>query len=91
VSGVLVVRGEAGVGKTALLESLVAGADGMTVLRTRGVESEAELPYAALHRLLRPVLAATDRLAAPRPTRCAAPSASPVAARMTGSWFRSPS
>ena len=61
----LVIRGEAGVGKTALLESLIAGADGLTVLRTRGVESEAELPYAALHRLLLPVLAATDRLAAP--------------------------
>ncbi len=65
-SGVLVLRGEAGVGKTALLDDLVAGADGVTVLRGRGVESEAELPYAALHRLLRPVLAVADGLAAPQ-------------------------
>lgn len=51
-SGVLVLRGEAGAGKTALLEDLVARADKVTVLRSRGVESEAELPYAALHRLV---------------------------------------
>ena len=42
-SDVLVVRGEAGMGKTALLEALIAAADGMTVLRARGVESESVL------------------------------------------------
>jgi hypothetical protein len=55
-SGALVVRGEAGVGKSALLGHAAARADGMAVLRASGVESEAELPFAALHQLLRPVL-----------------------------------
>jgi len=64
-SAVLVVRGEPGVGKTALLaEALNHGAD-FCVLRGLGVESESELPFAALHRILRPVLAHTARI--PRP------------------------
>jgi AAA ATPase domain len=50
-SGVLAIRGEAGIGKTALLESLRAGCESIRVLRTTGVESEAELAYAALHTL----------------------------------------
>ncbi|MDP4500601.1 helix-turn-helix transcriptional regulator [Nonomuraea turcica] len=54
-SGALVVRGEAGIGKSALLESCVAGAR-VRVLRVTGVESEADLPFAALHLLLRPVV-----------------------------------
>ncbi|MFI7129197.1 LuxR C-terminal-related transcriptional regulator [Nonomuraea sp. NPDC050153] len=53
-SGALVVRGEAGIGKSALLES-VARAHAR-VLRVTGVESEADLPFAALHLLLHPVL-----------------------------------
>ena len=61
-SGVLVVRGEAGVGKSALLDHAAGRAEGMTVLRAAGVESEAELPFAALHQLLRPVLALAGRL-----------------------------
>ncbi|WP_101789034.1 helix-turn-helix transcriptional regulator [Nonomuraea indica] len=53
--GALVVRGEAGIGKSALLD--YAGATTQAhVLRVTGVESEAELPFAALHLLLRPVL-----------------------------------
>ena len=55
-SGVLVVRGEAGAGKSALLDHAAGQAGGMLVLRAAGVESEAELPFAALHQLLRPVL-----------------------------------
>jgi hypothetical protein len=66
VGGALVVRGEAGAGKTVLLADLVAGAADVLVLRGHGVESEAELPYAGLHQLLRPVLAAVDGLAAPQ-------------------------
>jgi DNA-binding CsgD family transcriptional regulator len=54
--GVLVLLGEAGIGKSALLEQAAGRAGGMTVLRCRGIESEARLPYAALHQLLRPVL-----------------------------------
>jgi len=61
-SGVLVVRGEAGVGKSALLDHAAGQAEGMTVLRAAGVESEAELPFAALHQLLRPVLGLAGRL-----------------------------
>ncbi|MQA98164.1 MAG: AAA family ATPase [Streptosporangiales bacterium] len=51
-SGVLVLRGEAGIGKTALLEYAAQGADGMRVLRGVGVEAEAELPFAGLHLLV---------------------------------------
>ena len=64
-SGTLVVRGEAGVGKTALLADAVEQASGMQVLHGAGVESEVELPFAALHQLLFPVLDRIDRL--PRP------------------------
>jgi DNA-binding CsgD family transcriptional regulator/tetratricopeptide (TPR) repeat protein len=55
-SGVLVVRGEAGIGKSALLGYAAAAADGMLVLSAAGVETEAELAFAGLHLLLRPVL-----------------------------------
>ncbi len=50
-SGVLAIRGEAGIGKTALLDNLRAGCESVRVLRTTGVESEQELAYAALHTL----------------------------------------
>ncbi|MEV5324435.1 AAA family ATPase [Nonomuraea sp. NPDC052634] len=53
--GVLVVRGEAGIGKSALLGYAAENFTGQ-VLRVTGVESEAELPFAALHLLLRPAL-----------------------------------
>jgi len=55
----LVMRGEAGIGKTALLEYLVQTASGMTVARAAGVESEMELAYASLHQICGPLL---DRL-----------------------------
>ncbi|MDA0158940.1 LuxR family transcriptional regulator [Solirubrobacter ginsenosidimutans] len=50
-SRVLVLRGEAGVGKTALLGHLSASADGVRIARAAGVESEMELPFAGLHAL----------------------------------------
>jgi DNA-binding CsgD family transcriptional regulator len=65
-SGVLVLRGDAGVGKSALLDLACAEAVGMTVLYACGIESEARLPYAGLHQLLRPVLGLLDRLPAPQ-------------------------
>ena len=63
-AGVLVIRGDAGIGKSALLECVAAGADDMRVLWATGVESESELPFAGLHQLLRPVLDRVDRLPA---------------------------
>src|SRR5262245_42192439 len=65
-SGVLVVRGEAGVGKSALLEHAVAKAGGFRILRGVGVEVESELAYAALHQILRPVFDRIDRLPEPQ-------------------------
>ena len=59
--GALVVRGEPGVGKTALLTDAVYRAD-VKVLWTQGFESEFPLAFAALHRLLRPILGSVERL-----------------------------
>jgi DNA-binding CsgD family transcriptional regulator len=61
-SGVLVVRGEPGVGKTALLAYAAERASDMRVLRGAGVESESGLPFASLHQVLRPVLGRLDAI-----------------------------
>jgi AAA ATPase domain len=63
---VLVVRGEAGVGKTALLDYAIESASDMLVVRASGLESEMELAFAALHRLCAPLLDRLDRLPAPQ-------------------------
>lgn len=60
-SAAVLVVGEAGIGKTTLLTHARTTAAGFTVLHARGVESEAELPFAGLHRLLLPI---RDRLSA---------------------------
>src|SRR5215207_10049262 len=65
-SGVLVIRGEAGIGKSALLEHAAAAADGALVLRVRGIDSELELAWAGLHELVRPVLETVERLPGPQ-------------------------
>src|SRR3954451_3316924 len=62
----LVVRGEAGIGKTPLLEHLVASASGVTLGRAVGVESEMELAYASLHQLCAPLLDRLERLPPPQ-------------------------
>jgi DNA-binding CsgD family transcriptional regulator len=62
----LVLRGEAGVGKTALLEYLVEAASDLTVVRAVGVESEMELAFASLHQLCAPMLDRLDSLPAPQ-------------------------
>jgi hypothetical protein len=66
LSGVLVVRGEPGAGKSALLEYAVAQAEGFMVLRSAGIESEAELAFAGLHQVVRRVLDRLDRLPPPQ-------------------------
>jgi DNA-binding CsgD family transcriptional regulator len=62
----LVVRGEPGVGKTALLDYLAEQASGCRVARVAGVESEMELAYAGLHQLLTPMLDRPERLPGPQ-------------------------
>jgi DNA-binding CsgD family transcriptional regulator len=65
-SGVLVLRGEAGVGKTALLEHAIGSASDVTMLRAVGVESEMELAFAALHQVCAPVHDFLDQLPGPQ-------------------------
>ncbi|HEY8544364.1 MAG TPA: AAA family ATPase [Acidimicrobiales bacterium] len=65
-SGALVLRGDAGIGKSALLDHAVRSAGGMRVLRGVGIESEAELAFGALHLLLHPFLDRLDRLPGPQ-------------------------
>ncbi len=62
----LVLRGEAGIGKTALLEYLIGSAPDLTLVRAVGVESEMELAYASLHQLCAPLLDRLERLPAPQ-------------------------
>ena len=87
-SGVLMLRGEPGVGKTALLEYAIASArSAVTVVRVAGIESEMELAFAGLHQLCAPMLDRLDRVPGPQrdaletrlgwaPVRCP-----------TGSWL----
>ena len=60
------VRGEAGVGKTSLLDFLTESASDLRVLRAVGIEAEMELPFAALRQLCAPMLDAHERLPAPQ-------------------------
>ena len=72
-SGSLVLRGEPGIGKTALLDYAVAEASGMQVARLAAVEAETAVGFAALHQLLIPFLPEMDVL--PEPQREALRSA----------------
>ena len=62
----LVVRGDAGIGKTALLEYLIESASDLAVARAVGVESEMELAFASLHQLCAPMLDRLERLPVPQ-------------------------
>jgi hypothetical protein len=66
-SGVLVVRGEAGIGKTALLRYAARNASGFSVAQVAGVEAEMELPFSGIHQLCAPLLDQLDAL--PQPQR----------------------
>jgi DNA-binding CsgD family transcriptional regulator len=70
-SGVLVLVGEPGIGKTALLGHAAENAEGMRVLRCRGIESEMVIPFAGLAELVRPILSVLDRIPAPQATALA--------------------
>jgi DNA-binding CsgD family transcriptional regulator len=63
---VLVVRGEPGIGKSALLEYAVSSATGFQIARATGVESEMELPFAGLHQLSAPMLGGLALLPVPQ-------------------------
>ncbi|MEU9329944.1 AAA family ATPase [Streptomyces canus] len=65
-SRALVVSGEPGVGKTALLDWLVDEASGVRIVRATGVQAEMDLPFAALHQLLAPMLDRLDHLPVPQ-------------------------
>jgi DNA-binding CsgD family transcriptional regulator len=66
--GALLIRGDAGIGKSALLRWAVGSAQSkkMRILQTTGVRTEANLPFAGLHQLLRPILAGLDALPKPQ-------------------------
>jgi hypothetical protein len=66
LSGVLVLRGEAGIGKTALLDWAAGQADDMQVARVGGVESEMNMGFAGLHQLLVPFLGGLEALPPPQ-------------------------
>jgi hypothetical protein len=66
---VLVMHGEAGIGKTALLEYAVEAAREFRIARASGVQAEMELPFAAVEQLCAPFLEFLDRLPQPQPQR----------------------
>jgi DNA-binding CsgD family transcriptional regulator len=66
VGGALVLLGEPGVGKTALLEDTLRSLDGMRLLRATGLEAERHMAFAGLLQLLRPALGNLDRLSQPQ-------------------------
>ena len=84
-SAALVIRGEAGIGKSALLDYAAAASGDMQVLRCAGTESEAELAFAALHLVLRPGLGHLDAL--PEPQAAALRGAFGLAVKSSGDRF----
>ena len=85
-SGAIVIKGEAGIGKSALLDYAAQLASGMRVLRVSGVESEAEIAFGALHLLLHEQLALIDSLPTSRPPPCGQPLERREPAPRTGYW-----
>ena len=90
-SRALVVRGEPGVGKTALLDYLAEQASGCRVVRVAGVESEMELAFAGVHQLCAPMLYRLERLPAPQGAALRTAFGLGPGRRRTASWSRWPS
>jgi DNA-binding CsgD family transcriptional regulator/predicted ATPase len=67
-SAILAFLGEPGIGKSALLAYAREQAHGMQILRARGLESEAQIPFASLLELVRPALGLLDKIPAPQAT-----------------------
>src|SRR4051794_39019869 len=65
-SGVLIIRGGAGIGETALVQYITRAASGLPVEPVAGVEAEMELPYAGIHQLCGPMLPRLDALPQPQ-------------------------
>ncbi len=65
-SGVLVVVGEPGIGKTSLLEDALSVVEGMRVVTTRGVDAEREVAFSGLHQVCAPLLGVLDELPTPQ-------------------------
>ncbi len=65
-SAVLVLRGEPGIGKTALLDAIEERAENMNLLRCAGIEAEHELAFAGMHQLVRPCVELIEQLPAPQ-------------------------
>ena len=84
----LVVQGEAGIGKTALLEYLVATASDLPVMRAVGIESEMELAYASLHQLCGPMLDHLQALPPPQRQALEIVFGLSTGAPPTGFWSR---
>src|SRR5436305_2882290 len=84
-SGALVLSGEPGIGKTALLDYAAKRPEGMTVLEARGIESEAELPFVALADLLRHAIGLIERI--PEPQAAALRAALALGPRAAGDRF----
>ena len=66
ISATLVLAGEPGIGKTALLDYAASHADGMRLLRARGIESEAQVPFGSLLELIRPALVMLEKIPEPQ-------------------------
>src|SRR4051794_35676840 len=62
----LLIRGDAGIGKSALLDHLAGAASGCRVVRAAGVEADAELAFAGLHQVCAPLLLHLDRIPVPQ-------------------------
>jgi hypothetical protein len=90
LSGAIVLRGETGIGKTALLDHAVAAAADMRTVRLVGIESEMELGYAGLHQLLHPFMQQYDMLPPRNDRRWPSSSATRKDPLLIECWSASP-